>query len=173
MTPQSVQSPHLNDTIRAIVQLRTEHEEKSTSLERMVAWLTGRVGNSRFVVLLSLVLGSWVGLNTVMMLMGRRPLDAPPFLWMQGVVSLGALYTTVFILATQRRENELATHHEHLTLELAMLGEQKTAKIISLLEELRQDHPEIHDRIDREAAVMSEPADPFSVLETIKKHTER
>jgi uncharacterized membrane protein len=53
---------------------------------------------------------------------------------------------------------------------LAILSEQKTAKIISLLEELRQDHPDIHDRIDDEAAAMSEPADPQSVLETIKRH---
>ena len=64
------------------------------------------------------------------------------------------------------------THHEHLTLELAILSEQKTAKIISLLEELRVDHPDIHDRIDDEAAAMSAPTDPRSVLETIKKHKE-
>jgi uncharacterized membrane protein len=75
---------------------------------------------------------------------------------------------TVLILATQRRENELASHHERLTLELAILSEQKAAKIISLLEELRQDHP--RDRVDDEAAAMSEPADPQSVLETFKKH---
>jgi uncharacterized membrane protein len=90
----------------------------------------------------------------------------------QGAVSLAALYTTVLILAAQRRENELASHHEHLTLELAILSEQKTAKIISLLEELRVDHPDIHDRIDDEAAAMSAPTDPQSVLETIKKHKE-
>jgi uncharacterized membrane protein len=120
-------------------------------------------------MLLSLVLVSWIGLNTILLSIGRRPLDEPPFFWMQGAVSLAALYMTVLILATQRRENELASHHEHLTLELAILSEQKTAKIISLLEELRQDHPDIHDRIDDEAAAMSEPADPQSVLETIKR----
>jgi hypothetical protein len=54
---------------------------------------------------------------------------------------------------------------------LAILSEQKTAKIIALLEELRQDHPDIHDRIDREAAALSEPADPQPVLETIKKRS--
>jgi uncharacterized membrane protein len=79
----------------------------------------------------------------------------------------------VLILTTQRRENELASHHEELTLELAILSEQKAAKIISLLEELRQDHPEIRDRVDDVAVAMSEPADPHSVLETIKKHTAR
>jgi uncharacterized membrane protein len=136
----------------------------------MVDRLTGRAASPRFVVLLSLVLVSWIGLNTILLFIGRSPLDEPPFFWMQGAVSVAALYMTVLILATQRRENELASHHEHLTLELAILSEQKTAKIISLLEELRQDHPNIHDRIDDEAAAMSEPADPQSVLETIKRH---
>jgi hypothetical protein len=33
---------------------------------------------------------------------------------------------TIFILATQRRKDELANRHEQLILELAMLSEQKT-----------------------------------------------
>ena len=60
---------------------------------------------------------------------------------------------------------------EHLTLELAILSERKTAKIIFLLEELRQAHPDIQDRIDDEAAVMSEPANPQSVLEALNRQT--
>ena len=120
-------------------------------------------------VILTILVVSWIGLNCVCLAVGNMPIDPPPFFWMQGAVSLAALYMTVLILATQRRENELASHHEHLTLELAILSEQKTAKIISLLEELRQDHPDIHDRVDDEAAAMSEPADPQSVLETIKR----
>ena len=91
---------------------------------------------------------------------------------MQGAVALAAFYMTVFILATQRREDELANRHEQLTLELAMLSEQKAAKIISLLEELRQDHPEIQDRVDKKAAAMSSPADSRSILEALKHHTE-
>jgi len=50
-------------------------------------------------------------------------------------------------------------------------SERKTAKIIFLLEELRQDHPDIQDRIDDEAAVMSEPANPQSVLEALNRQT--
>jgi uncharacterized membrane protein len=90
---------------------------------------------------------------------------------MQGAVALSALYMTVFILATQRREDELANRHEQLILELAMLSEQKAAKIISLLEQLRQDHPQIHDRIDKEADAMSSPTDSGSILEALKYHT--
>jgi uncharacterized membrane protein len=161
---------YLEDTFQAIARVRTEHNRKATLLERIVDKLTGRAGRPGFVVFLTVVIVGWLGLNYGFLLLGKKPIDEPPFFWMQGVVSLAALYMTVLILATQRRENELASHHEHLTLELAVLSEQKTAKIISLLEELRLDHPDIHDRIDNEAAAMSAPTDPQSVLETIKRH---
>jgi hypothetical protein len=71
-------------------------------------------------------------------------------------------------LSTQRRDDELASYREQLTLELAILGEQKSAKIIELLEELRRDDPTIRDRIDHDAAAMSAPADPQAVLDAIK-----
>lgn len=171
MTETPIRSTQIDHSVQAIARLRAEHDRQATSLQRIVGGLTGRAGSPGFVVLLTLILVSWIGLNCLLLLFGRKPIDEPPFLWMQGAVSLAALYMTVLILATQRRENELASHHEHLTLELAILSEQKTAKVISLLEELRQDHPDIQDRIDHEAAAMAEPADPQSVLETIKRHT--
>ncbi len=67
-------------------------------------------------------------------------------------------------------------HHRHrselkavgITLELAILGEQKSAKIIELLEEMRRDDPSLRDRVDHEAAAMSTPADPQAVLDAIK-----
>jgi uncharacterized membrane protein len=60
-----------------------------------------------------------------------------------------------------------------LTLELAVLTEQKAAKAIALLEELRRDSPHVHDRVDRQADVMAQPADPQMVIDAIKeKRTE-
>ena len=76
------------------------------------------------------------------------------------------------VLTTQRREDELATRREQLTLQLAILSEQKAAKIISLIEELREDHPGIRDRSDHEATAMSTAADPHSVLEVIRDRHE-
>jgi uncharacterized membrane protein len=164
-------STHIEGTVRALAQLRDEHERKATSLQRIMNRFTQRAASPAFIISLTGILIFWMGANSALLWLGKKPVDEPPFFWMQGAVSLAALYMTVLILATQRRENELASHHEHLTLELAILSEQKTAKIIALLEELRQDHPDIHDRVDREAVAMSEPADPQSVLETIKKRS--
>ena len=75
----------------------------------------------------------------------------------------------VLILATQRREDELAQHREQLLLELAILSEQKTTKVIRLLEESRRDNPLIHNRVDQEAEAMARPADPQSVINAIKE----
>jgi hypothetical protein len=50
-------------------------------------------------------------------------------------------------------------------LELAILSEQKTAKVIHLLEESRRDNPLIRNRVDQEAEAMAQPADPQSIKE--------
>jgi len=159
----------IDDTVKALSRLRREHEGQATRLQRAVDRFTARAGSPQCALILAALVITWIGVNCLLLALGRKPFDEPPFFWLQGAVTLGALYMTIFIATTQRRENELATHHEHLTLELAMISEQKTAKIISLLEELRQDHPHITNRIDGEADAMSTPSDPHSVLDAIKR----
>jgi uncharacterized membrane protein len=162
---------HIEHTVEEIARLRAEHVRRASPLQRTIERFTARAASPGSAVVLTILVASWIGLNCLLLAFGKRPIDEPPFYWMQGAVALSALYMTVFILATQRREDELANRHEQLTLELAMLSEQKAAKIISLLEQLRQDHPEIQDRIDKEADAMSSPADSRSILEALKHHT--
>src|SRR5580704_1441064 len=75
MKQPPIQSTHVDDTVQAIARLRADHDQKATPLERMVDRLTGRAASPGFVVLLSLVLVSLIGLNTMLLLIGRRPLD--------------------------------------------------------------------------------------------------
>lgn len=98
--------------------------------------------------------------------------DAPPFYWLQGAVSLTALCLTILVLSTQRRLDRLAEERAQLTLQVALVNEQKLAKVIALLEELRSDHPEIADRHDPQAAAMAEPTDPQSVLDAIRESSD-
>jgi uncharacterized membrane protein len=93
----------------------------------------------------------------------------PPFGWLQTVLGSMAFFVALIILATQRRADHLAEHREQLTLELAILSEQKSAKIISLLEEMRRDNPLLKNRVDEEAAAMAVAADPQAVLDAIKE----
>ncbi len=71
------------------------------------------------------------------------------------------------ILIAQRHDDELATRRDQLTLELAILSEQKSAKIIALLEEFRRD-PHQGDHRDVVAEAMAQPANPQVVLHAIR-----
>jgi uncharacterized membrane protein len=166
--PPPILPAHIEDTIRAIAQLHAEHHGNATPLQRVMDRMTDLLRSPPFIGALTVIVVGWIGLNLLAAALGYPPIDRPPFPWLAGAVSLASLYMVVLILATQRREDQLAQHREVLNLELAILSEQKTAKVIQLLEEFRRDSPQIRDRVDHQAAAMSEPADPQSVLDAIK-----
>ena len=158
---------HIEETVRAIAELHAEHHRRATPVQRVVDRSVRLIGRPRFVGLLTAFIAVWIGTNLLLGAVSRA-FDAPPFQALQEVGEALGLYITVLILINQRREDELIQAREQLTLELAILGEQKNAKIIQLLEELRRDDPLIRDRHDPEAAALSVPADPQAVLEAIQ-----
>ncbi len=163
---------HIEDTLQAIAKLHADHRQSAGRLQRVVERLTGLIGRPRFIAALTVVVALWVGGNLLAAWTGGASWDPPPFNWLQGGLGLLALYVTVLILTTQRREDQLAGYREQLTLELAILGEQKSAKIIALLEEMRRDSPTLRNRVDEEAAAMAVAADPQTVLDAIKDSEE-
>jgi uncharacterized membrane protein len=163
---------HIATTIQAIAELHSNHHKDATRLQRIFDRFTARVGRPTFILGLIGLVCFWILFNEGLLVSGHTPLDMPPFYWMQGAVSLSSLLIAVTILTTQRREDQLATRREQLTLELAILGDQKAAKIIELLEQLRRDHPGIANRVDNEARDMSMPANPDVMLRALPNEGE-
>jgi uncharacterized membrane protein len=110
----------------------------------------------------------WVAGNSLGQVFGYAPLDPPPFQRLELAISCAALCITILILTTQRRDDQLAQQREQMTLDLAILSEQKLAKIIQLLEESRRDNPLLDNRVDRSAAEMAKPADPHELRDVVK-----
>ena len=157
------------DAARATAQLRAEHEQETSLLQHAVDRVTALVGLPGFVAALMIAIVLWIAANILTGLFGLRPVDPPPFVWLQGAITTGALFVATLILTTQRREEQLSSQRDQLLLELAILNDQKSSKIIELLEELRRDQPTIADRIDKEANTMSTPSDRHSVMDAIKE----
>ena len=160
--------PHIEEAMGSIARLHSDHERGATRIQRWVDRLTAAFGRPRFIGALTLIILSWVFGNLLVLAAHGRPPDPPPFFWLDGAMTILAVYMTALILTTQRRADQLAAHREQLTLELAILAEQKTTKMIALLEELRRDSPTIRDRIDTVADAMAEPTDHQAVLQAIK-----
>jgi uncharacterized membrane protein len=158
---------HIQQTIDTIASVHVRHQRQATRAHRFLEGAVTWVARPAFIVLLTVFVAGWVAANLLLAAKGQA-FDPPPFPILQDIGTLTALYITVLILITAQREKEIGEHREQLTLELAILSEQKSAKIIQLIEEARRDNPLIDDRHDAQAAELAVPADPEAVLDAIK-----
>jgi uncharacterized membrane protein len=165
----SVLPEHIEETIRATAKLYADHHKAATRVQLVVARMVDLLGRPGCIGLLIAAVLCWIGGNLLALAFGYTPIDPPPFSWLELVVSLMALCITALVLTTQRRNDQLAEHREQMTLELAILSEQKLAKIIQLLEESRRDNPLLDNRVDASADAMAMPVDPLSLGHTIKR----
>jgi uncharacterized membrane protein len=100
---------------------------------------------------------------------GVPAFDAAPFPWLQNIVTLSALVTTVLVLTTQNRQAKLVEQRRHLDLQITLLTERKVSKVIELMENLRRDLPSVKNLHDPEAQAMKELIDPHTALATLNQ----
>jgi uncharacterized membrane protein len=159
---------HVDDTVEAIASVHREHELSKAPLDRLMDRVTAEISRPWVAALLFVVLMGWVGANLTSS-SGATAIEGPALAWLELTAAIAALLLTVLILSSQRRADTLAERRADLTLELAMLNDKKSAKIIALLEELRHDHPQIENRVDSESEAMAQETDPEAVLSAIEQ----
>jgi uncharacterized membrane protein len=155
---------HVEDTVNAIAQLHARHDERASLAQRIVEATTAIVGSARALAVVLLLACVWISINLFLPVAGFRAFDPPPFQWLELMLTMVALLLAILILATQRRADALADSRERVTLEAVLTTDQKTSKIVQLIEELRRDMPTVPDRIDPEAHDMSKKVAPDAVL---------
>ncbi len=160
---------HVHQNVKTIGELVSETERKITRHQRAVEKLTHVIGRPRTLYAVSAGVLAWALINFVMPRLGLARLDEPPFFWLQGVITLAALLTTIMVLTAQNRQLQLAAQRSHLDLQVNLLTEQKVAKVIALIEELRRDLPNVVDRQDHLAERMQEPVDPATVVSALEE----
>ena len=148
-----------------LIKLRTEFEQSTTPLQRLIARIRCHLGSPGMVFLVGGAALAWVLVNTAY---GRRAFDPAPFNTLETFATVAALLATILILAGRRREDEAARRISRLTLHMAVESEQKIAKLIGLMEEQRRDSAAIPDRHDPEAEQMASPSGPREVLERLE-----
>lgn len=160
---------HIEQTVQSIARLHAAHHRRATTLQRLADRTTALFAHPWFIVAVTLAAAAWVVGDVVLRRVFGHGLDRPGFPWLQLAGELLAIYITSLVLMSQRRKDELSELREQLTLELAILIEQKVAKVIDLHEEARRDNPMLADRADPEAEAMALPSDPEAVLEAFKE----
>jgi uncharacterized membrane protein len=160
----ALRSDHVIESLETLAQSHLAHHRSASRLQRGLDRVTALVGTPPALIALVVALVLWIGGTALSTHSGF--LD-PSFVCLGLVASCASLLVSVLILITQRHEDQLAERRGQLTLELAILADKKTAKLIALLEELRRDQPDVSDRHDPQSQEMAIPTDVQTVLEAI------
>lgn len=162
----------ITENIAAVLEFYTREDQKISRSQRIVERISLLAGQPVFLAFILLLVAAWMLANVVLRQMGMRDFDPAPFFGLQGILGLGALLTATIVLIKQNRAARLAEQRAHLDLKVMLLTEQKTAKLIDLIEELRRDMPDVKNRDDPEAAVLQQSMNPDQVLAALDERSE-
>jgi uncharacterized membrane protein len=156
--------------IEAVAGFYEAEERKISGPQDFIEKTSSFAGRPGYLAFLVVFIALWMIVNLLASWLGWMQFDAPPFFWLQGIVSLYALLISTAVLIRQERAAKLAEQRAHLDLQVNLLTESKVAKVIELMEELRRDLPNVADRHDPEVASMQTPASPHAVLSALETH---
>jgi len=171
-TPFQSERDQISQNIEAILEFYTREEQKISRSQRILERMSGFMGQPVFLGFILLFVALWMFANAVLRQSGMAEFDPAPFIWLQGIVGLGALLTATVVLTKQNRLAKLAEQRAHLDLKVTLLTEQKAAKVIDLLEELRRDLPNVKNRHDPDAAALQQSMNPGMVLAALDERSE-
>jgi len=171
-TPFESERDQISQNIEAVLEFYTREEQKISRWQRILERISGFMGQPVFLGLILLFVALWVLANTILHQFGMAEFDPAPFPLLQGIVGLGALLTATVVLTKQNRLTKLEEQRAHLDLKVTLLTEQKAAKLIDLLEELRRDLPNVRNRRDPEAAALQQSMNPDLVLAALDERSE-
>lgn len=152
---------------RVIHSVEARLNERRTFGEKMADALVRWFGNFRFALLNLFFFASWIGIN-LGYIPGIQIFDPPPFIMLINVVSLEAIFLSIFVLISQNRESRISDLREEFDLQVNMVAEQEVTKIIHLVAYIIK-HLNIPYEKDPELKRMMRPLD----TEEIRSELER
>jgi uncharacterized membrane protein len=129
--------------------IKAQHTAHRTLLERAVDNLNEIASSVWFLVAHAIAFTIWLLWNTGAL--GFKPIDPYPFGLMTTIVSLEAIFLSIFVLMAQQRESAIAELREELGLQVNLRVEQEVTKTLQLVAGLYtrlghrvSDDPELH-----------------------------
>src|SRR6202789_2288508 len=163
MEPQSDAPEELSTSAKGNLELlssfKDREEAQISGVQLVIERISSFFGSAAYFAFAVAFIVVWVLANGWAVHAGLHPIDAPPFYWLQGLVSYNALLLTVAVLIRQNRMAKVAEHRSHLDLQINLLSEQKVTKILQIVDELQRELTALRKRPDSEIADMSKPAD--------------
>ncbi|MFI4891292.1 MAG: DUF1003 domain-containing protein [Steroidobacterales bacterium] len=163
-------APSTRENIVAVAGFSNQEAARISRWQNAIERISAFCGSAAYFGAVISFIVLWAGANAWAARRGWYVPDAPPFPWLQGMVSSNALLLTIAVLIRQNRMVRLAEHHAHLDLQINILTEQKVSKVLQMVDELRRELPALRGRPNAEVTALTTPADTGAILEAVKEH---
>ncbi|MCY1666433.1 DUF1003 domain-containing protein [Rhizobium sp. SL86] len=149
---------------------RTKHNlAKSGRQERAADAITRFAGSMVFVYLHLAFFGAWIAINTGILPI-LRPFD-PSLVVLAMIASVEAIFLSTFVLISQNRMSAADDKRADLNLQISLLHEHETTRLIALVSELAR-KLDVSTDVDREIEELKRDVQPERVMERIEERGE-
>lgn len=161
-------SESAEQNIRTIARLEQETMEQRAWSERVGDAFTRVMGSLGFVIAHVIGFGLWFTIN-LGAFPGLEPFDPFPFGILTLIVSAEGVFLAIFVLLSQNRMSRLSSQRAHLNLQISLLAEQETTKLLQKMQRIA-DQLGIEDtKVDREVERLSQTTHLETLAEELKK----
>ena len=163
-------NPHLaavlERNIRTLLEVQRQMKKSRRMQDKLADAMTAFTGSMAFVYLHVAIFTAWIVIN-----MGWTFLpvfDAFPFGLLTMIVSLEAIFLSTFVLISQNRMAEVSEKRADLDLQVNLLAEYETTKLLVLADALA-DHFKLKEAKDAELDELKVEVHPAEVLQEMER----
>jgi uncharacterized membrane protein len=159
-------SAAIDRNVAALVRHDAETARRATLQERIADKITGFAGSMPFVYLHLAAFGGWIVAN-----LGWIPGVAawdPTMVVLAMIASVEAIFVSTFVLISQNRMAELAERRAQLTLQISLLSEHETTRMMALVSAIA-DRLDVETSVDAEVKELQRDVEPEAVLSRIEE----
>jgi uncharacterized membrane protein len=160
-------TPVAEENIRAVAALQAKAQRRRTHAQRIGDTITVFASRESSVAVHIIWFAVWILINTGHTFV--KPFDSFPFTLLTTIVSLEAIFLTLFVLASENRLTQDADRRGQLDLQVNLLAEQEMTLVLRMLKEICE-HLDLRDTIAsdkfRELAKRTDVSELAEQLET-------
>ncbi len=119
--------------IGRVLKIENAAKARRTPSDRVADAIARFCGSMTFVWVHVIWFGGWILFNVMP---GFNHIDPFPFTFLTLVVSLEAIFLSTFILISQNHDARIGEKRNHLDLQINLLAEQETTKMLALLRQI-------------------------------------
>jgi uncharacterized membrane protein len=132
--PTRTYSQIADENIRVVASLQAQAKRRRTAAQRLGDWITERASRESSVGFHVVWFSVWLLMNSGHTFI--TPFDPFPFTLLTTIVSLEAIFLTLFVLASENRLTQDADRRGQLDLQVNLLAEQEMTMVLRMLKEV-------------------------------------